>query len=220
MTTLFDIGDELDIRLSGKLVSFSVSDNGDCYVVELTDTKPEGTKLYLDSAALKNAVRKQPDEAASWPDPPICPEASLSDRTVDIITISKRFSSFVDRRRAVIKYMSEECGSNPEAYDDFIIFSVVKEAFLDYLSVAQPVYANTCVRTLLENTSGTDTERMLAAMSDIQIGVIVDNQLRLINGWHNTRFMDKILDCFGAQNWLDDIQLIKHSESKEKNTNG
>lgn len=220
MTTLFDIGDELDIRLLGKLVSFSVSGTGDCYVVELTDTNPEGTRVYLDSAALKNAVRKSPDQSASVPEPPMNPEASLSDRTVNIITISKRFSSFVDRRRAVIKYMAEECGSNPEAYDDFIIFSVVKEAFLDYLSVAQPVYANTCVRTLLENTSGTDTERMLAAMSDIQIGVIVDNQLRFINGWHKTRFMDKIIGPFGAKQWLNDTPLVPYSESKEENTNG
>lgn len=220
MTTLFDIGDEIDIRLCGKLVSFSVSGNGDCYVVELTDTKPEGTKLYLDSAALKNAVRKQPDQSASVPEPPMNPEAFLSDRTVNIITISKRFSSFFDRRNAVIKYMREECGSSPEAYDDFRIFSVVKEAFLDYLSVAQPEHANLCVRNMLENTSGTDTERMLAAMSDIQIGVIVDNHLRFINGWHRTRFIDKILNCFGAQNWLNNIQLVPFSESKEENANG
>ena len=57
MTTLFDIGDEIKVTLQGKVKEYSVSENGDCYVIELTNVKPERTMVYLDTATLIRAKK-------------------------------------------------------------------------------------------------------------------------------------------------------------------
>ena len=55
MTTLFDIGDGIEVTLKGKVKEYSISENGDCYIIELTNVKPNGTRVYLDSKTLANA---------------------------------------------------------------------------------------------------------------------------------------------------------------------
>lgn len=55
MTTLYDIGDEVEIKMVGKIKSYSASKEGDCYVIELTNVSPEGTKVYLDTPSLINS---------------------------------------------------------------------------------------------------------------------------------------------------------------------
>ena len=54
MTTLFDIGDEIELTMRGKVKSISFSENGDCYVVTLKDPKNEtkDTPVYLDTNSL------------------------------------------------------------------------------------------------------------------------------------------------------------------------
>ena len=52
MTTLYDIGDEIEVRLKGRVIEFSLSKHGDCYVVELTDLKERSDRVYLDSNML------------------------------------------------------------------------------------------------------------------------------------------------------------------------
>ena len=54
MTTLYDIGDEIKVCLKGKIKEFSLSEHGDCYVVELTDLKERSDRVYLDSNMLVN----------------------------------------------------------------------------------------------------------------------------------------------------------------------
>lgn len=54
MTTLYDIGDEIEVCLKGKIKEFSLSEYGDCYVVELTDLKERSDRVYLDSNMLLN----------------------------------------------------------------------------------------------------------------------------------------------------------------------
>lgn len=61
MTTLFDIGDEIEITLKAKVDEFTVSKNGDCYVLLIKqdhckDATNSGVRdqcaIYLDSEAL------------------------------------------------------------------------------------------------------------------------------------------------------------------------
>ena len=53
MTTLFDIDDEIELTMRGKVKSFSISNSGDCYTIYLRDKdNKEITCVYLDSQAL------------------------------------------------------------------------------------------------------------------------------------------------------------------------
>jgi hypothetical protein len=51
MTTLFDINDEIELTMRGTVHSFSISNNGDCYVIYLKSDK-EDIPVYLDSDSL------------------------------------------------------------------------------------------------------------------------------------------------------------------------
>lgn len=51
MTTLFDINDEIELTMRGTVHSFSISNNGDCYVIYLKNDK-EDIPVYLDSDSL------------------------------------------------------------------------------------------------------------------------------------------------------------------------
>ena len=57
MTTLYDIGDEIEISVKGRVKEFSISEHGDCYVVELTNLKEHSDRVYLDSNMLVNNSR-------------------------------------------------------------------------------------------------------------------------------------------------------------------
>ena len=53
MTTLFDIGDKIELTMQGTIRSFSTDKNGDCYVIDLKNSKGAAfTAVYLDSKAL------------------------------------------------------------------------------------------------------------------------------------------------------------------------
>ena len=51
MTTLFDINDEIELTMRGTVHSFSINNNGDCYVIYLKSDK-EDVPVYLDSDSL------------------------------------------------------------------------------------------------------------------------------------------------------------------------
>ena len=51
MTTLFDVGDTIKFTITGTIKSFSISKDGDCYVVVMKDGKNE-IPIYLDSRSL------------------------------------------------------------------------------------------------------------------------------------------------------------------------
>lgn len=53
MITLFDVGDEIEVTLKGIIKQYEISEKGDCYTIVLLDDN----HIYLDSAALKNAVK-------------------------------------------------------------------------------------------------------------------------------------------------------------------
>lgn len=55
MKTLFDIGDEIEVNLKGIVKEFSLSESGDCYIIELTDLLSHRLdRVYLSSSMLIN----------------------------------------------------------------------------------------------------------------------------------------------------------------------
>ena len=65
MQTLFDVGDEIEVTVRGKVKNISVSDQGDCYVVSIdANLMNEPQKhsceynLYFDSKSLKDLGAK------------------------------------------------------------------------------------------------------------------------------------------------------------------
>ena len=59
MTTLFDIGDEIELTIRGKIKRYSIDKpDDDCWVVEIPSSKDRNdysTDLYFSSKSLKNA---------------------------------------------------------------------------------------------------------------------------------------------------------------------
>ena len=55
MQTMFNIGDEIEFTVRAKVKSYSISENGDCYTVELSDklTSLNNAVLYVDTNMLK-----------------------------------------------------------------------------------------------------------------------------------------------------------------------
>ena len=57
MRTLYDIGDEIEIRMRGVVKEYSVSENGDCYIIMLKNTSSDTTnrdvRIYLSSDDLR-----------------------------------------------------------------------------------------------------------------------------------------------------------------------
>jgi len=55
MNTMFDIGDEIEFTVQAKVISYNISESGDCYTIELCDKLAgEGAVLYLDTQMLKS----------------------------------------------------------------------------------------------------------------------------------------------------------------------
>lgn len=57
MTTIFNVGDEIKMTLRGRIIEYTASLNGDCYVVELRARDTNGHKndwlrVYLDTESL------------------------------------------------------------------------------------------------------------------------------------------------------------------------
>ena len=56
MITMFDVGDIIQARFKAKIVSYSITNNEDCYVLELYkpgDTEETRTRIYLSTEDLK-----------------------------------------------------------------------------------------------------------------------------------------------------------------------
>lgn len=65
MNTLFDIGEEVNLTLKGKVIGYSASlSSGDCYTIEISDTRNNNLRVYLDTDSLKHMTRSEKDEKA------------------------------------------------------------------------------------------------------------------------------------------------------------
>lgn len=60
MQTMFNIGDEIEFTVLAKVKSYSISENGDCYTVELSNTLADSMRhLYMDTEMLKSCKAKK-----------------------------------------------------------------------------------------------------------------------------------------------------------------
>ena len=66
MKTLYDIGDEIKITLEGKVIEYSASKDGDCYIIELSDPKQKKNRVYLSSDDLKGNSSKLDDSTKPY----------------------------------------------------------------------------------------------------------------------------------------------------------
>lgn len=52
MTTLFDVGDTIELTIRGTVHEYSKGQNGDCYTIQLLDNQSCGPRVYLDTESL------------------------------------------------------------------------------------------------------------------------------------------------------------------------
>lgn len=124
----------------------------------------------------------------------------MQDRTVNIILIAKRFGEIQDIKERIAKYMSEECDTPVETYTDGILYSIVRQAFFDYLWSASKERAIACIWNFIEKPLGKDLDRMLFAMCGIQVAEKVEDAFKGLNGdlyhyidsWHDTEFTQRL----------------------------
>ena len=124
---------------------------------------------------------------------PITHERSLDDRTVDIIMITKRFANPSAIKPAIAQYMSETCGCPVEEYTDGLLYRIVSEAVYDFLRCcSERQDAIAFWRTFIESRYEKDIDRMICALSMVQVCRRFDWDYKTINGWHETEFSEKL----------------------------
>lgn len=115
----------------------------------------------------------------------------MTDETMELIwAIKKNKQHHTDLSQIVIDYYSEYSGSPKEEYTDSIIFNLVKNAFLDYLSTANhpdremKVYFDTQNRILMMEPEISflklETKCILIVF---QLAQVRDHQKMFINGF-------------------------------------
>lgn len=66
MTTLFDVGDEIEVTLRGVVRQYTISGvDNDCYTITLKGGRNDGNYIYLDSKSLAEATRTKDREDVS-----------------------------------------------------------------------------------------------------------------------------------------------------------
>lgn len=68
MKTLFDIGDKISVTLKGEVTAYTATKSGDCYTVELTDSKDQLLRVYLSGDHLKaaTALKVEENQEEEW----------------------------------------------------------------------------------------------------------------------------------------------------------
>ena len=118
----------------------------------------------------------------------------MEDRTVNIIYIAKRCGNINRAKRFIAKYLADECRMPAVVYTNTVLFTIVKEAFLDYLRHAEQNRAASCVRTYFDAMSSMDElDRMLIALSLVRVAESNSYGDRwYIDTWRDTEYMDAI----------------------------
>ena len=115
-------------------------------------------------------------------------EATLQDRTVNIMMITKRYP-VEEWKSEIAKYMSEECGCPIEAYTDRVIFKIVNEAFFDYVYCCDKERTMAVLHEFFSREQMGHLEPVLMALSLAQIAEIdPDGSYHYICGYHETEF--------------------------------
>ena len=120
-------------------------------------------------------------------------ENLMSDRSVNIILITKYFDRFEGIKMAIAQYMHEECLTPIEAYSDGILFGVVKDVMFDFFHHAtEKCYIISFVRYIIDCDYESMFEKILAALSLIRVADVAGEKCKYINGWHETDFTKKL----------------------------
>ena len=59
MTTLFDVGDIIELTIRGTVHEYTKGQNGDCYTIQLLDNQGCGLRVYLDTESLVTSNAKK-----------------------------------------------------------------------------------------------------------------------------------------------------------------
>lgn len=126
-------------------------------------------------------------------------ENLMSDRSVNIILITKRFDTFKEIKQAIALYMSEECICPIAAYTDSILFNIVEDVMFDFFHHAsERHHIIAFTRTIVESDCETMLNKMLLALSLTRVADVNDGKVKYINGWHDTDFTKKL----DANEWI------------------
>ena len=119
----------------------------------------------------------------------------MEDRTINIILITKRFGKPDNVKKAIAKYMSEECDCPIETYTDDVLISILRNAMFDFLHNAsrrQDIIA--FIREIVDGHCGYDKmiDRIIIAMAMIQVCEKQGWDYAELHGWHETEFTKKL----------------------------
>ena len=126
-------------------------------------------------------------------------ENLMSDRSVNITLITKRFDTFKEIKQAIAQYMSEECLCPISAYTDSILFSIVEDIMFDFFHrTSEKHHIISFTRTIIESDCEIMLNKMLLELSLIRVADVNDGKVKYINCWHDTDFTKKL----DANEWI------------------
>ena len=119
----------------------------------------------------------------------------MEDRTINIILITKRFGPPNIVKKAIAKYMSEECNCPIETYTDSILMSIIKEAMFDFLhNASRKSDMIAFTREIVEGHWGYNNmlDRIIIALGMIQVREKDGWEYKDLHGWHETEFTKRL----------------------------
>lgn len=118
----------------------------------------------------------------------------MEDRTINIILITKHFGKLDTIKRAIAKYMSEECNCPIEIYTDNILMSIVKEAMFDFLhNASRKSDMIAFIREIVEAYRyDSMLDKIIIAFSMIQVCEKDGWEYKNLHGWHETEFTKRL----------------------------
>jgi len=113
----------------------------------------------------------------------------MEDRTINIIFITKRFCGPERAKKAIAKYMSEECMSPFETYTESILMIILRNAMFDFLNhVSRKQDYIAFIREIVESRHEKMIDKLIVALSFIQVRFAGE----YLHGWHETEFTRKV----------------------------
>lgn len=120
-------------------------------------------------------------------------EELLQDRSANIILITKRFGKPDNVKKAIAKYMSEECRCPVELYTDDVLYRIVKETVYDFIHHAtRRSDVSSFFTYFLDSMYDKILDRMIIGLAMIQVCMKDGWEYKDINGWHETEFTRKL----------------------------
>lgn len=118
----------------------------------------------------------------------------MEDRTINIILITKRFGPPNIVKKAIAKYMSEECNCPIETYTDSILMSIIKEAMFDFLhNASRKSDIIAFIREIVEEPRyDSMLDKIIVAFAMMQVCEKDGWEYKNLHGWHETEFTKRL----------------------------